>query len=296
MLIVDCITFFNEIDLLEVRFAELDPVVDKFVIVEAGQTFNGSSKNFFFDRYKEKFAQYDHKIVYIKLPHLLPLLEDTEANRFKLESFTRNAILYGLVQLDLDNDDLVMISDVDEIPSRESVIRLRDQVIIETSYISWTFKQFFQKCYFDEDLDDGYNRQWWGGTVAVKYKIFADYLPQQVRRAIGGGGRNFDNKFCDKINSGIVEKGGWHLSSFGGLSVREYKLANYAHGVNRSHNSEGEVIMVQENVADLLNGDEDVRLKILTLINSELNDYIPYLVKQNPIQFKHFFKCSYIGI
>jgi beta-1,4-mannosyl-glycoprotein beta-1,4-N-acetylglucosaminyltransferase len=39
--IFDCFTFFNELDLLEIRLHELAPVVDRFVIAESPVTFTG---------------------------------------------------------------------------------------------------------------------------------------------------------------------------------------------------------------------------------------------------------------
>ena len=48
----DCFLFFNELDLLEIRFNILNDFVDYFVIVEASQTFQGENKEFIFDRYE----------------------------------------------------------------------------------------------------------------------------------------------------------------------------------------------------------------------------------------------------
>jgi beta-1,4-mannosyl-glycoprotein beta-1,4-N-acetylglucosaminyltransferase len=60
----DCFLFFNELDLLEIRFNILNDIVDYFVIVEASQTFQGEQKEFIFEKNKKRFAKYEHKIVH----------------------------------------------------------------------------------------------------------------------------------------------------------------------------------------------------------------------------------------
>lgn len=63
MAIYDCCTFFNENDLYEIRFKEHWNWVDKFIIVEAGETHTGMPKSFNFDL--KRFEQYKEKIVYV---------------------------------------------------------------------------------------------------------------------------------------------------------------------------------------------------------------------------------------
>ena len=47
-MLYDCFTFFNELDLLEIRFHEMSAIVDKFVVVEAAKTFSGQPKPLYF--------------------------------------------------------------------------------------------------------------------------------------------------------------------------------------------------------------------------------------------------------
>lgn len=288
-MIVDCFTFFNEIDLLRVRLAELDPVVDRFVIVEAGQTHSGASKPFNFEAVREHFAAYLPRITYVKLARLPPLVEDNEAARFRLENFNRNAIMWGLIQLDCALDDLVLVSDIDEIPSRAAIDALVMQTTSSTQPLSWTFRQFFHKLYFDETLDDGYNRQWWGGTVAVRYATLSRFSPQQVRREIGGGGQLFDAELCARVGSGVVSPGGWHLSSFGGPAVRDYKLAHYTHGVGRVDARPEGVLMLEQSSENSL---PEARDRIAAMIAGTLLGHVPELIREMPMGFRHFFKCA----
>jgi len=64
-MIYDCFTFYNELDLLHVRLHELYDVVDRFVLVEANQTFQGNPKRLYFQEEKKAFAQYADKIVHV---------------------------------------------------------------------------------------------------------------------------------------------------------------------------------------------------------------------------------------
>ena len=45
MRIIDCITFFNEDMILDLRLNELDKYVDKFVIIELNIDHRGNKKN-----------------------------------------------------------------------------------------------------------------------------------------------------------------------------------------------------------------------------------------------------------
>lgn len=62
--IYDCILFFNEIDLLEIRLETLYKYVDFFVIVELGKTFRGKEKILYYKLYEDKFKKYRNKIIY----------------------------------------------------------------------------------------------------------------------------------------------------------------------------------------------------------------------------------------
>lgn len=53
-MIYDCFTFFNELNLLEIRLNILNDVVDKFVLVEATKTFSGKDKPLYYEQNKKK--------------------------------------------------------------------------------------------------------------------------------------------------------------------------------------------------------------------------------------------------
>jgi beta-1,4-mannosyl-glycoprotein beta-1,4-N-acetylglucosaminyltransferase len=63
-LIMDAVLMSSELDLLEIRMNELDSVVDRFFIIESNATFTGLPKQTYFASNRQRFAKFDHKIVY----------------------------------------------------------------------------------------------------------------------------------------------------------------------------------------------------------------------------------------
>jgi beta-1,4-mannosyl-glycoprotein beta-1,4-N-acetylglucosaminyltransferase len=116
--IFDCVTFFDEDILLEVRLNILKDIVDFFIIVEAKQNHQGKSKNLNFklDRYKE----FKDKIIY-RVIDRLEFNQDTKlpknwAEGHLRDQFQRNYILNVLNSINAKKDDIIIISDLDEIP------------------------------------------------------------------------------------------------------------------------------------------------------------------------------------
>ena len=62
-MIFDCFTFFNELELLELRLELLSTVVDRFIIVEASKTHSGLGKPFYFEENRARFSRFEDKII-----------------------------------------------------------------------------------------------------------------------------------------------------------------------------------------------------------------------------------------
>ena len=121
-MIYDCFTFFNELELLDLRLNILNDVVDKFILVEMNKTHMGEDKPFIFDDNKEKFSKFLDKIIYIKVdkyPELSNSKEDCDGNKWILENYQRDQIMQGLK--DAKDDDIIIISDLDEIPNPDCI-------------------------------------------------------------------------------------------------------------------------------------------------------------------------------
>ncbi len=116
--VYDCFQFYNELDLLELRLAELSPVVDYFVLVEAAYTHAGRPKPLYFDENRQRFAAYADKIIHVVVK------DDPGGFAWVREGHQRQAILRGLTGA--GPADMVIISDADEILRPAVVQGLRD--------------------------------------------------------------------------------------------------------------------------------------------------------------------------
>ncbi|MGN1154117.1 MAG: hypothetical protein ACI4S3_08815 [Candidatus Gastranaerophilaceae bacterium] len=92
-MIYDCFTFFNELDLLEIRLNILNDVVDKFVLVEATKTFTGQDKPLYYNDNKEKFSAFNAKIIHVVVDDYPSIGLETA---WGYENWQRNCISRGL--------------------------------------------------------------------------------------------------------------------------------------------------------------------------------------------------------
>lgn len=113
MRIFDCFTYFNEKEVIELRFKELKDEVDFFVVVEASETFTGEPKPFYFDELELSSDILD-KIIRVEIDFPYGKLDSWER-----ETLQRNRIVSGITRA--HEDDIIIISDADEIPNMETV-------------------------------------------------------------------------------------------------------------------------------------------------------------------------------
>ncbi|KAJ4708225.1 beta-1,4-mannosyl-glycoprotein 4-beta-N-acetylglucosaminyltransferase [Melia azedarach] len=118
--VFDGIIFNNEVDLLEIRWRELNPYVTKFVILESNTTFTGIPKPLFFSSNRARYAFAEGKIVHGVHPGRIAPLQ-SHRDPFVLESQQRIAMNGLLCYAGISNDDLLIMSDTDEIPSPHTV-------------------------------------------------------------------------------------------------------------------------------------------------------------------------------
>jgi len=106
-MIYDCFTFFNELDLLEIRLNILDKHVDYFVLLESTETFSGKPKPAYYTENRKRFEKWEHKILnFVVQPKEFP-------NAFERAAYQKDAIRFGLKYC--KPDDIIYYGDVDEI-------------------------------------------------------------------------------------------------------------------------------------------------------------------------------------
>ena len=116
-MIFDCVTYKNEDIILELRLNTLNEFVDKFIIVEATKNHAGKPKKLNFDI--KKFEKFQKKIRYIIVDDMPEKVNSFYYNRrwwhenIVRDIHQRNQIMKGLQ--DAHDDDLIIISDIDEI-------------------------------------------------------------------------------------------------------------------------------------------------------------------------------------
>ena len=111
-MVIDGVPFFNELDILKLRLHILDPLVDRFVIEEATHTFSGLPKELCFEKNKEMFREFLPKITYLVVDNSPEGITTHERDKFQ-----KNALERALT--DAADDDVLLLSDVDEIPNPE---------------------------------------------------------------------------------------------------------------------------------------------------------------------------------
>lgn len=249
MKVYDGFMFFNEFHILECRLQELWPVVDRFILVEAGETFSGQKKPLHFTELKHVFKRYMDKITVVTLSGF-PLGMESPWER---EAYQRNAILRGLPK-DYSDDDLLMVSDCDEIPFASEVKHARDDFVwkppgVRMHHLSTVTGQrvaFRQRLYF-------YNPCWrhvkpWFGTRMAQVRHFTELgsTPQSFRFTMGALPGDI-----------VLMDGGVSYSYFGGVEAVQQKVAAYSHTeVNRPEYTSDE--HVAESIANglpLVRGD-----------------------------------------
>jgi beta-1,4-mannosyl-glycoprotein beta-1,4-N-acetylglucosaminyltransferase len=232
-MIYDCFTFFNELELLELRLHELAGVVDRFVLVEATKTHSNRSKPLYYQENRARFGEFHHQIIHI----IVDDLPDAN-NPWVLENYQRNCIARGLSHC--RPDDLVLVSDLDEIPRATTVakvsreMRFRDDFFskgVHTALNSRLAHNIFHRRGLRRTL-----RNHHPFVLKFRQPLYRYFLNcQSVQPPFTQGTRmlHFRDFSCaeEMRHSGckIVENGGWHFSFMGGAERIQAKLAAYAH-------------------------------------------------------------------
>jgi len=230
MKIFDCFMYFDEEVVLDVRLNTLDKYVDYFVIVESSFTHKGDNKNLMFNH--NKFEKFKNKIIYLvydKQPKGIETVnendsEDEKSRKYILnaalrENGQRNFIQNGLNKA--EDNDIILISDVDEIPNLSEV---------NFNNISEKIIMFHQDMFYYK-FDLKIPNLLWTGTKGCRKKYLLS--PQWLRNVKDRKYFPFriDILFSEKKYSSIkfISNGGWHFSNIKTAEEIEYKLKSYLH-------------------------------------------------------------------
>jgi len=224
---IDCFMYFDEDMLLDLRLNILDQYVSKFVICEATYNHKGISKKLNFDI--KKFKKFEKKIIYTVLDQNPPNLKKIDSNEkpnLKNSKILHNSITRDVFQRnhlmskisDFVDDDLILISDLDEVPNLEQ-FRYKNKINI-----------FCQKMFYYK-LNLIYPNFVWHGTKACKKRHLNS--PQWLRniKSKKYGFWRLDTLFSNQkyIDINFINNGGWHFTNVKKPEDIHFKMSNFAH-------------------------------------------------------------------
>jgi len=207
--IFDCITFFRENFITNLRFEILNEAVDYFVVCESKYDHKNNKKSLNFRLLNEKFKS---KMIYL-------VLEDKfiSSDPWKNQAKQREFLFEGLKIA--NKDDLIMFSDPDEIPRPESLTNFK---------ISSKYGIFLQDCFcYKFNIFNRYETPW-EGTRICKFKDLKsfNYMRQNIKA------KNLKKalwKFYVEKDICLIQNGGWHFNSLMDAKEISLKLKTFAH-------------------------------------------------------------------
>ena len=197
MKLVDCFMYFDEDLVLEIRLNTLYKIVDKFIIAEATKNHAGQPKKLNFDI--NKFSNFKDKIEYLvieDIPTKVKFYKKGWHENHLRDQFQRNALERGYKYY--SDDDLIMISDIDEIPNPEKIKDFN----LESKVACFLQKNFQSKINL-LNVTDGV----WAGTKICQKKFLKS--PQWLRN-LKIKKKPFWKIFTKEIQ--LIQEGGWHFS------------------------------------------------------------------------------------
>ena len=230
MKIYDCITYFDEQILFDLRLNILDKYVDKFIVIEATHTHSGKNKKLNFDI--NNFKKFQSKIIY-KIIENQPsgILEITKDDNAGIQSAKKRMNSLKRIELSYDTalaclsetnpEDIFILNDSDEIPNLEKV----DLNKIGNNILLFEQKIFYYKFNLYYDLIP-----WFGSRLCKIKKLITPTWLKYIKPKKYPLWR-IDAWFSQtKYNSvKIVKDGGWHFSNLKTPEDIEKKLFNFGH-------------------------------------------------------------------
>ena len=205
--IIDCVTFFNNNYIFDLRYNILKDVVDNFIVCES----------IFDHRGREKKIEFKN-INTNKIKHIIMKEKFLDPhNPWKNQAQQRE---YLLKNLDFaDPDDYIFFSDADEIPNPN---------LLENFNFKKKYGIFLQKCFnYKFNLFNKFESPWEGTRVSKKKNLNSiDFLRNKIKR------KNLNYSFLriDKEKSiQIFDNAGWHFNNVFTPKEISLKLKTFAH-------------------------------------------------------------------
>lgn len=271
-MIYDCFSFFNE----------LDPVVDKFVLVEATRTFQKQPKPLYFEENKSRFKDFEDKIIHIVVDEYPSFF-----TRFRMptamdyDNHQKNQVIRG--SKDAKPDDVIIYSDLDEIPRADKIVQYKDQPGIKV--FQQILCSYFINCISThgpvnpcELNKDGVH--YWRGSVMAN---FSDFKNTKLFRKL----RDIQ---ADNIIQ--IEDGGWHFSYLGNSEKILHKLNSWTHSKDKGTKDHIYKLHDKNVLEDIISQGKDLFGRDYRYEFVKSDERFPKHLTNNKDKFSHLIKST----
>ena len=275
-MIYDCFQFFNELDILKLRLHIMSPIVDRFVISEATETFVGDPKPLDYEENRAMFAEFEDKIIHL-------VVEDTPPGETHArDTFQKNAVGRGLS--DCTDEDIIIYSDLDEIPNPEKIKEILAD-FDETKIYHFAQRMFY--CYLNmEEVSgtllsyagefEGVEHKQWIGTKMCSYKLLRE-------QGLGLG----DLRFPERKEIGIrVADGGWHFGYMGGHGEKDAKKRIEEKVRSAAHQEYNSAEILAGTVDNIKDG-KDIFGRNASFRRVEIDETYPEYLREHQDEYEH---------
>lgn len=255
MRIIDCFSYFNEKELLELRINLLRDKVDKFIITDANKTHKGTPKPFTCKKTLQELGLMCDKIQVIELD--LPSY-DEEPSAWVRERMQRNA-----AEKFIEDNDICIVSDCDEIINPDlidyfvNVSQQHSQNILRIP-LAFLMSRGDLRVY----NQNGNIVPWNVPFICMKHHL-KKYTLSDIRESHSLGTHHLDFPDIFITENGKIEDAGWHFSWMGDFDRLKFKCDSFLHWDEVSIE---ENYIPQENSTDPL-GRKDHILKKYSFLN-----------------------------
>ena len=289
MKFIDCFMYYDEDLILDIRLNILNKFVSYFVICEANFNHNGSKREFQFDI--KKFSKFKDKIIYIQLkeqPKKIKIINMSDSlniknskildNALLRENFQRNYLLNKIK--DFNNEDLIIISDLDEIPNLENFVYKAKITFFEQ-------KMFYYKLNLIHK-----NFTWYGSKIVKKKHLINPQWLRNIKSKKYPLWRLdiiFSKTKYNSIN--FIKDGGWHFTNIKSAEKIDHKMKNFLHHLEYEESGlnvkDVEKIIAEKKVFYNHNADKrEKKWNAQIFLEKERDQFLPEYILKNRSKFK----------
>jgi hypothetical protein len=205
--IFDLFPYNGELERLKIKLHEMAPWVERFVIVEAAQTFSGRPKPIHLPGQAAEIAEFMPKISHVVVSGFPEFATSAWAREYHQRDEAVAALKGACAP-----DDLVLISDTDEVVDRRAIEGFDGEFTVLKQDL---FKYFYN--YRRVEARTGRR----GMLILMRARHLADYGPSMTRALL-----------AQPLKPNRIEGAGWHFTSVDDVAAITHKLASYSHREN----------------------------------------------------------------